>query len=747
VKIRTKLALAFVVLAVLPLAAIVFVNYLSTIRIFRQAVETEVRGEARELNDRMAEARNQLGRRLRALGSISLGTLAAGTLPESAAEVAIGRSLEDLGELAPLVESVEVIPLEAPRPAPPTAATPPTPAIAPVPAPEAPAAPAPPGLDEEARAGLEGTGLPSSFVIYLDSLVEAARALEDDPEALEQEALVATEGFMGELGQAMGQRAEQLAARAQAVDEEIAVNERQVEALSGVLQNPSLSTERRTELNAERRRAAESLRRAAREKRRLEQEEIEALQEGWEQAKSLLGHSFDWRIHQDGKVVGEVRAQISPEHLLASILGPARRDQGEVPFAVGPDGTLYTSEPADRERIGDLSLETVAPEGGRPYIGLRQGWLVVANNDPESEVTLGIARPIGESLAAMQRNAVRNFGLGLGAIVFAMIGILPLSRRMTHNLSELSSSVDRLAAGESSVQVDIRSRDEIGQLAHAFNRMASDLHQQRERLIDEVRRREEQETRQRLLAAENERKSRELEDARAFQLSLLPAELPEHPDLALAVHMQTATEVGGDYYDFLSGEDGSLTLAVGDATGHGARAGTMVTALKSLFMASAHETRPADFLARSSEAIKRMNLGRMTMALGLVRYREGRVLAASAGMPPPLVWRAATGEVEEIELTGLPLGGLANTDYQQAERALAQGDVLLMMSDGFPELANPRGEPLGYPAAKRIFQRLGARAPKDILHGLEEAGAEWRAGRPLLDDVTFVVVQLKGRTR
>jgi len=86
-----------------------------------------------------------------------------------------------------------------------------------------------------------------------------------------------------------------------------------------------------------------------------------------------------------------------------------------------------------------------------------------------------------------------------------------------------------------------------------------------------------------ILEAENERKSQELEEARELQLSMLPKELPQLPYLDIAVYMQTATEVGGDYYDFHVGLDGTLTVVIGDATGHGMKAGTMVTAAKSLF--------------------------------------------------------------------------------------------------------------------------------------------------------------------
>ena len=727
-RIRTKLVLAFLLLAIVPLATIVFVNYLSSIEIFRRAVEDEVRTQAMELSDRMDEARDDLGRKIRAFGSMSLGTLAQDDLPDGLGAMTPVRPLDRLGELAPMVESVEVIPMPG---------LPTEPALAPM----AEGIETPRTFDREA---LGESGLPDSFVIYLDRLLEAAERTEENPEAMEQDAREATEDFFRELGEGLGAHAERFAAEAQRADQQIAHNERQVEELSTALRNPTLSSEQRDDLNLERRQAAMSLRRAARQRKRLEHEEVEALEAGWEQAKSILGRSFDWRIQRDGKVIGEVRAQISPQNLLASILGQARRDQGEIPFALGPDRELYTVGSEDHQILEQLELERLTTDSSGPYVAFQDKWLIVASTDPESDVTLGIARPIAESLAAMRRNAVRNFGFGLGAIAFAMIGILPLSRRMTHNIRSLSRSVDRLAAGEAEVAVDIRSRDEIGQLARNFNRMAADLHDQRERLIAEVRRREEQETRERLLEAENERKSRELEDARLFQLSLLPSALPEHPDLAVAVHMQTATEVGGDYYDFLPGADGSLTFAIGDATGHGAKAGTMVTAIKSLFMASAGEVEPAAFLEQSSDAIKRMNLGRMAMALTLARYCRGEMRMASAGMPPPLLWHARSAEVEEIDLSGLPLGGLAGTAYAQVSRHLEQGDLVLMMSDGFPELADPDGEPLGYPAAKEAFARLAPEAPADILAGLAAVASDWRGERALLDDITFVIVQVKG---
>ena len=93
-----------------------------------------------------------------------------------------------------------------------------------------------------------------------------------------------------------------------------------------------------------------------------------------------------------------------------------------------------------------------------------------------------------------------------------------------------------------------------------------------------------------MLAAENERKSTELEHARQVQLSLLPQVPPRVPGLDIAAEMKTATEVGGDYYDFSVADDGALMIAIGDATGHGLSAGTVVSATKGIFSLVANES-------------------------------------------------------------------------------------------------------------------------------------------------------------
>lgn len=245
------------------------------------------------------------------------------------------------------------------------------------------------------------------------------------------------------------------------------------------------------------------------------------------------------------------------------------------------------------------------------------------------------------------------------------------------------------------------------------------------------------------LQAENRRKTQELEAARALQLAMLPEAVPEHPTFALAAYMQTATEVGGDYYDFDLTEDSTLTLAIGDATGHGTKAGTMVTAAKSLFMHCARDQDLTAVLSESTKTLKRMKLPKLYMALALARLRDDTLELAGAGMPPALVYRTATRSVESIPLKGIPLGGPVGIPYQKTSVTLSPGDTVLLMSDGFPELFNEAREMFGYERAVSVFEEVAHQSTEDIIAHFTKTAADWMNNGPQDDDVTFIVIKMK----
>jgi len=211
--------------------------------------------------------------------------------------------------------------------------------------------------------------------------------------------------------------------------------------------------------------------------------------------------------------------------------------------------------------------------------------------------------------------------------------------------------------------------------------------------------------------------------------------------LEIAVYMKPATEVGGDYYDFHLAEDGTLTVAIGDATGHGLKAGAIVTATKSLFEAFAQQSDITYIFLRLSHALKRMNLRSLFMAMAIVKINHNQLLVSSAGMPPVLIYRAADHSVEEIAIRGMPLGTALNYPYEQREATIAPGDVVVLMSDGLPERFNTRGEILGYTRGREILNEVARQAPEQIIDNFVRAGEAWADGRPQDDDVTFVVLK------
>ena len=237
--------------------------------------------------------------------------------------------------------------------------------------------------------------------------------------------------------------------------------------------------------------------------------------------------------------------------------------------------------------------------------------------------------------------------------------------------------------------------------------------------------------------------NKELEEARQLQLSMLPKVLPQLPNLDIAVYMKTATEVGGDYYDFNVAMDGTLTVVLGDATGHGMKAGTMVTSAKTLFNSYAANPDILFTFKEMTRCIKQMQFQSLAMCMTMLKIQNNRLLMSSAGMPPVYLFRSKHKIIEEYLMEGMPLGTMDNFPYELKEVELIKGDTLLLMSDGFPELQNEHNEMFGYKRARNSFEEVAEKDPEQIIDYLKNEGSRWSNDKDPDDDVTFVVIKVK----
>jgi sigma-B regulation protein RsbU (phosphoserine phosphatase) len=137
-----------------------------------------------------------------------------------------------------------------------------------------------------------------------------------------------------------------------------------------------------------------------------------------------------------------------------------------------------------------------------------------------------------------------------------------------------------------------------------------------------------------------------------------------------------------------------------------------------------------------------MNLRSLFMAMTLVRLRGDRLQCSVAGMPPILIYRAATHTIEEVPLHGAPLGGLSHYVYRQVETTLGVNDVVLLMSDGLPERFNEAGEMFGYERSKELLLANAYARPRTIIERLLDTCEAWAAVKAADDDMTFVALKM-----
>ncbi|HEX9982334.1 MAG TPA: SpoIIE family protein phosphatase [Thermoanaerobaculia bacterium] len=790
-KLRAQLILFILLLAVLPLTGIVLYSYHSSRRALETAYKQEADRLSRQMDRRLTAIRSDLDDRLTQASNTGIDV--------SDTDPVIGNIMNAIGDAAPLVDALEFHPVAPPEPPAArvdvAALAAPSPKATPAP-PEPSEAPEPPDAEHHASIAREvrihppvaggrytivTPELREGIVIDLPrvpqfeippeeaaKLAEIGRLsrllgtnadqlspaehekLKNDLRRLQREVDVKMDLARGEFEREMAEftRKQQTAMNAQIQRLHVRARERAAQnkldgtliggggapaKIAAVAPVTSVGTSPAAKPTAAALAAKAAPKPEIKLTRDLTPAEKLKLQTAARRTALILGRKLNVPVTKNGAVVGQITAQVRPEEVIRRVLGNPG-DDGEIAFAIDREGNLYTRNAQERSTLDRLGI----PKKTRDI----PGWIVAMTADEESGMRVGVARPVGENLQELRRTAARNFTWGLGLVFVAIIGVVPFTNHLTRDVQVISDGAERIAHGDLMTRLPVKSKNEIGQLAVAFNRMAEDLSLQQQRLVAQERARKEQEMQQRLLALEYDRKTVELEEARRFQLSMLPKELPKHPTLDVAVFTQTATEVGGDYYDFHVIDGGALSITIGDATGHGAKAGTMVTVVKTLFAGYSPDVAPSHFLRDAAEKIKRMELGRMSMALSLGRFDGHHLTVASAGMPPVLVRRAA-GTVEEFSIGATPLGTLG-ADYRDQTLDVFPGDTVLFLTDGFPELFNAAGTQLGYAATQDLFAEAaaGAKDAAGVIEKLAEAARQWHGEQPPNDDVTFVVVRV-----
>ena len=304
------------------------------------------------------------------------------------------------------------------------------------------------------------------------------------------------------------------------------------------------------------------------------------------------------------------------------------------------------------------------------------------------------------------------------AWIMASLMIVGLSAAV----NRLSRATSRVQAGDFSVRIPVRRKDQIGELQTSFNSMAEGLESSVVSL------------------AEAELIEKELSVARDLQKSLIPSGVVQGAGVEFATFFEPSAAIGGDYFDILHLDSRRLAVVIADVSGHGLSAGLRMAMLKAslLILVEEHDD-PRVILQQLDRAVRSGQEGYffVTATLALLDLTTGRLELTNAGHPPTYIVRDYG--VEEILLPGAPLGAFGHS-YGTKTIQLQPGETAVWLSDGFVEATNEAGELFGYDRTQTSLEGDSSTAATVRDRLLEEV-ASYAGDQPAEDDRTLVVMR------
>lgn len=288
-----------------------------------------------------------------------------------------------------------------------------------------------------------------------------------------------------------------------------------------------------------------------------------------------------------------------------------------------------------------------------------------------------IVAVLPQSEAALSRNVAVGVTTAMQIVIFfalfIMIFVL-VKKLVVDNILKINGSLAAITDGKLDTVVDVRSHEEFAALSDDINSTVDTL--------------------KRYISDAEARIDAELAFAKAIQHSALPSIFPPYPnrkEFAIWACMDTAKEVGGDFYDFYFVDEDTLAFLIADVSGKGIPAAMFMMEAKTLLKSYAESGMGvAEVLTQANNKLCEGNEAGMfvTVWMGCLNTRTGEVTYANAGHNRPVI-RHADGSVEMVKSRpGLVLAGMEDIRYRANTVQLKPGDLIYLYTDGVTEATN-----------------------------------------------------------
>ncbi len=247
-----------------------------------------------------------------------------------------------------------------------------------------------------------------------------------------------------------------------------------------------------------------------------------------------------------------------------------------------------------------------------------------------------------------------------------------------------------------------------------------------------------------------ERLSRELEIAAEIQKSLLPTKLPQVGGLSIAVSSIPASEVGGDFYDFVTVDDRHLTLIIGDVAGKGIPAAMLTSVTRTMLRVEAMRGEPPHQIIQQANNVLYQDLSRadsfVTVFVATIDTYAGTLSYASAGHMPAILWRSETRAVELLKATSPPIGIFGQVGEVSNMLTINNGDTIVFYTDGITEAQAPNGDFFGLNRLLYIIQSRASEPPELLQQYIQAEIAGFRRDSLSRDDATLLIIKMLPQT-
>lgn len=387
------------------------------------------------------------------------------------------------------------------------------------------------------------------------------------------------------------------------------------------------------------------------------------------------------------------------------------------------DAELYTTPTSDDDQVGPMHRYPVAGKSATQIMYLRaaekDGYVVYATQS------------VAECYASRTRvtAVITVVFVALFLMVYAAMARLVDGEAVT-GLRRINATLERITSGDLSQRADVRTNDELAELTDGINTTVDAL--------------------EGWIAEANARIDSELSAARAIQSAALPQTFPPFPDIDafdIYASMNTAREVGGDFYDFFLVEDpqtgkSRLCFLIADVSGKGIPASLFMMRAKDQIKDSVLAGGSfADAVAKANDNLCESNETQMfvTAFLCLLDYETGTLACVNAGHNPPMLLHAASGEWEWLrEKGGLFLGAFAGMPYTSYDLTLERGDEILLYTDGVTEAMDVNEELYGEDRLEEFLKTRTDLKPRALIADVAEDLARYAEGAEQSDDITMV---------